>query len=256
MTMTSIVPPNALRPYVREFIVVETETPFESTVLPDTGVVAGFRFRGAGKMRDGENTIDLPRFVVSGLRDTKRNILHTPGGILLTAFTAGGASAFFREPLHLLYNHSIPLDCLVPGRTLRPLEDTLMDGDTPLVRAHAMARFLIQNLRQNTPDPDVLHALNVIEGRSGDVRIEDVARGVGLSQSALERRFRSAVGASPKRFASTIRFRSVIQRHKAGERLGEIAHDLGYYDQPHLVRDFHRFAGESPSAFFARPQLW
>ena len=40
----------------------------------------------------------------------------------------------------------------------------------------------------------------------------------------------------------------------------EIAHEFGYYDQMHLVRDFETFAGESPAKFvrriWAMPESW
>jgi AraC-like DNA-binding protein len=32
----------------------------------------------------------------------------------------------------------------------------------------------------------------------------------------------------------------------------DIAHEFGYYDQMHMVRDFERFADESPSTFVRR----
>jgi hypothetical protein len=39
-----------------------------------------------------------------------------------------------------------------------------------------------------------------------------------------------------------------------------IAHDFGYYDQMHMVRDFEDFTGENPTAFIRRldamPESW
>lgn len=79
---------------------------------------------------------------------------------------------------------------------------------------------------------------------------------MGLSQSALERRFRKAVGTSPKQFASISRLQYVSSRYAAGGSLSEIAHDAGYFDQPHFVKDFKAFTGQPPDAFFRTTRLW
>ena len=73
---------------------------------------------------------------------------------------------------------------------------------------------------------------------------------MGLSQSALERRFRREVGASPKKFAALVRLRHVVRLRRAGVSLTDIAHAAGYADQPHFIKDFKRFTGQAPESFF------
>jgi len=101
------------------------------------------------------------------------------------------------------------------------------------------------------PDPLVAAAVELIEQTQAMIRIEELTRRIGLSQSALERRFRRLVGASPRRFASLVRLQNVVRLHEAGTDLTTIAHAAGYYDQPHLIKDFKRFTGLAPGAFFA-----
>jgi AraC-like DNA-binding protein len=74
---------------------------------------------------------------------------------------------------------------------------------------------------------------------------------MGLSQSALERRFRREVGASPKKCAALVRLRHVVRLRRAGVSLTDIAHAAGYADQPHFIKDFKRFTGQAPESFFA-----
>lgn len=66
-------------------------------------------------------------------------------------------------------------------------------------------------------------------------------------------RFREAIGPAPKTAARIMRFRRAVDRLSLddGSRLGEIALDCGYYDQPHLNRDFRELAGTSPGEFVA-----
>ena len=64
-------------------------------------------------------------------------------------------------------------------------------------------------------------------------------------------------GISPKLLARITRFQHVFrawQREPA--TLGRIAMECGYFDQPHLIRDFRDFAGTAPAAFLsAQPEF-
>ena len=85
------------------------------------------------------------------------------------------------------------------------------------------------------------------EGRSS---IAAIARHAAVSQSALERHFRAAVGATPKKVSRQARLHHVCRLWDAGKPLTEIAFEAGYCDQPHMVRDFRLFTGTSPEEFF------
>jgi AraC-like DNA-binding protein len=67
----------------------------------------------------------------------------------------------------------------------------------------------------------------------------------------MERRFREAVGVSPKTLARIVRFQEVLRRSPAESASADVALDCGYYDQAHLLRDFRDFAGVVPTLFRA-----
>jgi transcriptional regulator GlxA family with amidase domain len=90
----------------------------------------------------------------------------------------------------------------------------------------------------------------------GANRIDELTRYIGLSQSALERRFRRIVGVSPKKFAFLVRLRNAVQLRVAGTNLTTVAHDAGYFDQSHFIKDFRRATtGSAPTAFFRQNQV-
>jgi AraC-like DNA-binding protein len=73
----------------------------------------------------------------------------------------------------------------------------------------------------------------------------------------LTRLFQQEVGLTPKHFARVRRFLRVVQATRP-QRTGQtqqrvnwarLAVDCGYYDQAHLINEFHAFAGVSPSAY-------
>ncbi len=89
-----------------------------------------------------------------------------------------------------------------------------------------------------------------IERREGQVRIAELAADLGVGERRLERAFCAHVGVGPKTFARIARFRAAWHALERGGRLAEIALARGYFDQPHLARDFAAFAGDAPRRIF------
>ena len=90
----------------------------------------------------------------------------------------------------------------------------------------------------------------MIRTSAGRASIAAIARYTAMSQSALERQFRAAVGASPKQLSRLARLQHVCGLWDAGNSLTRIAFEAGYSDQPHMVHDFQLFTGTSPQEFF------
>ncbi|MEH1168817.1 helix-turn-helix transcriptional regulator [Micromonospora sp. CPCC 205539] len=101
-------------------------------------------------------------------------------------------------------------------------------------------------------------------GRGG---IGALADELGWSRRHLASRFRQEVGLPPKTTARLLRFQhAYAELTSGGSAMGagqlggvaglaggwaEVAARHGYYDQSHLIRDFHQFAGVTPAALLA-----
>jgi transcriptional regulator GlxA family with amidase domain len=88
-----------------------------------------------------------------------------------------------------------------------------------------------------------------------DLGVDDVAREVGFSRRRLGQLISGEVGRAPKTVQRLARFdaarRAVAATPLSGMSLAVVASRAGYYDQSHLVRGFHEFAGLGPSAWLA-----
>jgi AraC-like DNA-binding protein len=93
---------------------------------------------------------------------------------------------------------------------------------------------------------------------NGSVRIGEIALQTGLGVRQYERRFRQEIGISPKLYARIIRFEAALQRRAVLPTTPwtDIAHDLGYHDQMHMVHDFTRLSGDSPEAIARRLDMF
>src|SRR5262249_25960998 len=156
--------------------------------LPTTNFLAEFRITGDAV--DGGT--QLPRLSISGLRDTASKQRSYSGGsaILLTLFTENGALAFLRNPLDAFLNTTIPMELVWPVPEWGLLNEQLAAAKDHPQRIQIAEDFLLQHVQNTKPDPIVSAAVSSIEETSATISIEELALQTGLSQSALERRFR------------------------------------------------------------------
>jgi AraC-like DNA-binding protein len=241
--------PKFLLKCVKRFVIVEFPSDRKLRLLPDTNFMAELRFSGEHALDGGR---ELPRAAISGLWDTARARLYRGGtGILLVMFTESGASAFLRKPLDALFNTTTAIEHVLEGAPeLDALDERLAAAKDHVRRIQIAESFLLARVQKNGPDSFVSAAVARLEASRASIRIEELARQVGVSQSALERRFRRDVGTSPKQFASILRLKNAVRLRARGHDFISIAHSVGYSDQSHFINDFKRATGLAPSAFF------
>jgi AraC-like DNA-binding protein len=244
-------PCESLRPFVKRFLVVEFPTAKKDSHLPETGLVACFCFKGDGILYENKRA---PRLGLTGLWDRPRQYEHSQNtGAVLVAFTATGAAALLRQPVDEFFNGTIALDDILGGSAeLNRVHERVAEASNHARRIQAVENFLVANTANARLDLLVSSAVSKIEAAHGRVRIEHLARRVGLSQSALERRFRRVAGASPKQFASIVRLRHVLHLRAKGADFTSISIEAGYCDQSHFIKDFKQMTGFAPESFFQR----
>jgi AraC-like DNA-binding protein len=113
----------------------------------------------------------------------------------------------------------------------------------------ALAALLSQHLvGSGSADIGIASMAARLIGRSnGTVPIRDIARRVGCSERHLRRVLITATGLSPKEHACIARFKRAMHLvARTSGSLAEIALDLAYTDQPHMTREFVKFAGQTP----------
>ncbi len=123
---------------------------------------------------------------------------------------------------------------------------------SPAAAIDDVERILTNGL--GTPDPAddrVNHAIRCIE-TDPTRQIGDIASEVGTSPTRLDHEFRRVVGLSPRVLARIVRLRRLLDGLDAFDdtvRWAELAASLGWYDQSHLIRDFRRHTGVSPTRY-------
>jgi len=95
-----------------------------------------------------------------------------------------------------------------------------------------------------------MRALAVVAACSGGGLISGWAGTSDLGMRQLERLLKQQVGITPSEFRSLMRFRKAREIiDKTGSVGVETALEAGYFDQPHLIREFKRFSGLTPKEY-------
>ena len=83
--------------------------------------------------------------------------------------------------------------------------------------------------------------------------IGDIAAGLGISHGHLDREFTRIVGLTPRSLATLLRMRRLLARLDVRREIDWAKHafELGWFDQAHLIRDFKRHTGVTPTEYVA-----
>lgn len=251
MGSIQFIPCDELKPYVESFVVSETAAESVYKVLPGTGLVMGFQFQGKLYQVNNGKNLELSRSGITGLNDTYKVFKNSRGiGTVLVYFKEGGASVFFREPMNELFQNSLSLDNFLLRSELLLFEEQLCEAADHLDKIKLVEEFLLTRMKAVKPDMIVVQALDLIYRSKGNIRITDLSQQLNISQSPFEKRFRKVVGASPKKFASIVRFKNIVRNGNSFRSLTELGYNAGFYDQSHFIKEFKRFTGDSPEEFF------
>lgn len=115
-----------------------------------------------------------------------------------------------------------------------------------------LSSFLVSDLP--TPPDMIADAAAALLREHPDIRIGDLVKRLGVSHRSVIAHFRAATGLNPKVFAQLVRFHRFVEAVSTGADPADwtgVAADVGYYDQPHVIRAFRRFTGWTPSEYRA-----
>jgi AraC-like DNA-binding protein len=168
--------------------------------------------------------------------------------VLGVVFRPGAARRFFPVAAHELHNIDVALSDLHPGEADRLLNEICSTTDES-ARFRIVECYLIRKLKDAKPIPPAVRYAAHQLSRAGNVSsVRRIQTDTGLSHTRFIQLFTEHVGLTPKLFCRVRRFHHVLGRMEKGlpVRWAELAADCGYFDQAHLIRDFHAFAGATP----------
>jgi len=201
-----------------------------------------------------EKTIVQPRSFVFGQITSPLVIAPTgSSGIVATRFLPDGFVPFSSFATNAMTNRAVPLQELF-GTEGTKLEKNVVAAVTTEERITIMEYFLTRRLSTaESTNTLAKETFNLLMHSKGQISVEALVTRLNTSPRQLERKLSSVIGLSPKQLSKIIRLQSTLKLMEKQQftSLTELAHECGYFDQAHFIKDFKEFTGVSPKQFYA-----
>ena len=252
LTTQSARPDAVLRPFVQWYVQRETVSKAGEVVepvFPRAGTMLIFQFAARYEIKEYE-TEQLRRSwaaTVIGPIESRRTRLILRDGMQ-------SLDVLF-QPLGLYRLFGVPISPLTGGGTeghavlgpqVSSLYQRLGNAVSFAEQVELLDRFFLRRLQRSRPLDPTARAMHRLA--SGRCNVGDAAEMIGISERQFERRSLAWTGMSPKILARVSRFQRAIEEYRSGHgNWMEIAQKVGYYDQMHLIKNFHDLGRGTPT---------
>ncbi|HEY3769885.1 MAG TPA: helix-turn-helix domain-containing protein [Candidatus Angelobacter sp.] len=169
-------------------------------------------------------------------------------------FNPGAFRPFLKAAASSLSNRTVPLKRIFGnGKALNALESLLTGSsakeDTMIEAAEAFFRARMPAADETITLAGAL-VKRILEER--DIKtVDDLVEKTGIGKRTLQRIFSEYVGATPKWVIRRYRLHELVEKFNSGSSANwaDLALELGYFDQAHLINDFKSIVGYSPTQY-------
>lgn len=254
-TFNIIYPSPALAPYIRYYwlLKVNTVSAISETSIP-VGCINLIFHRGSRMF--SETTKELqPQSFIGGI-STEFTELTSTGNVdmIVVVFQPFGAKAFFSLPMSEFFNNCISVND-IGDISLQELANRIQDIQDSKLSIELIEKYFIKQLHSfdHYNYKRVVAAIEAVNNQA-QIDITTLSDTACLSYKQFTRIFTEHVGAKPKEFTRIIRFQRALYLLQTNPQISltQLAFECGYYDQPHLIKEFKTFSGCTPSEFVAK----
>jgi AraC-like DNA-binding protein len=165
----------------------------------------------------------------------------------------GATAALLRVPAAELTDRVVSLDDVWGSQAARLAEDLAeLDGPECIDRFEAalLRRLRLRRALSPRSSVDAIGLARWARQEPVSMSVRQLAEAAGVSRQHLARMFAETIGVSPKRYCRLARFRGGLAYAGAGPGVqwAEVATELGYADQSHMIAEFRELSGLTPDA--------
>lgn len=253
LNIETIVPTPDLQKLIYRYFVLTQETtlPLNSQwyLLPDNSAYLIFYL-----FDQGVNIV--PKWTIIGPR-SKHKIISRENRLFtfICSFKPGGLSSFVDIPIYELRDQAIdacymlknfPFD-IFEKLTMRALRFNILGFVKDLEFFLVNSMSIITSVSYHIAQEFYQYYLD----RNVRPLLTTVSKDLGYSDRQLRNLIQNYIGHSPKMVAQIERFTKSLVLSKGGENWANIAYSAGYYDQSHMISDYHKLVGSTPEKLFS-----
>jgi len=224
-------------------------------IVPDGNTEAIFMLNGS-YLRNDEKNKDAQLVENCSLVPAFQNavkVYQKPFTSCLGArFKPGTIQQLTNVRLADLTKPTYPLQELIPE-----LADLAMNEALKKTPASLIINKINSWLLKKSTEPQVNYIISAFISeaikKKGSVLIKDFCNSYGIHKSTLEKSFKQEAGLTPKQYSNLIRLNYLLNKMLfCSSSLTKTGHDLGYFDQSHMIKDFKRVIGVAPADFLKK----
>jgi AraC-like DNA-binding protein len=190
--------------------------------------------------------------VVCGVQTRKfSRLLEGKSRVFGVKFQAGGFRPFYRAPVSGLADRIVPAKEIF-GKAVGVLEAVVFSSRPDSEKIAACNNFFLERIPKADPSVTLAGQLVALILADPEIKsVDELVRRSPLGKRSLQRLFSEYVGASPKWVIRRYRLMELVEKFNSGGKLDwpQLALELGYFDQAHLINDFKAVVGHSPTKY-------
>jgi AraC-like DNA-binding protein len=178
-------------------------------------------------------------------------LLRDRGMVFGIKFRPGAFYPFVRIPVSQITDRTIAI-ARVFGEDGTALEAAVCAQSGAAMMIEQAELFLRARLPAHDQQVELINQIiDCVVAERAIVAVDDLVERFSLSKRTLQRMFSLYVGVSPKWVIMRYRLQEAAEQMAAGEITSwtKLALDLGYFDQPHFIKDFKMIVGQTPTEY-------
>ncbi|UPZ17015.1 AraC family transcriptional regulator [Flavobacterium humidisoli] len=251
-------PPKELSPYIKHYLFLDnTETAVQKFRLFSDGNT-GLVFSIKSKLISGINKYEIKEYLptsflygqLNGFKDLYSENEIT---LIIVVFQPNGIHQLLGIPANEFQDSIIPVEDVFDEK-IRTLQESLFQqkNSTRVQLLNSFFKSLI--VAKPASNQFIIdHSLRFIINSKGHFSIKQLVEYTGYSERHLERKFKECIGLNPKKFGNVIRlhhFLKLLKDKSDDTNLTTICYDAGFSDQSHLIKEFKKHTGITPTEYF------
>jgi AraC-like DNA-binding protein len=250
-------PSKELSPYIKHYLFLDnTETAVQRFRLFSDGNT-GIVFSVKSKLISGINKYEIKEylpasFLYGQLNGFKDLYSENEIALIIVVFQPNGIHQLLGIPAHEFLDSIIPVEDVF-DKKIKILQESLFKQNNQ-IRIELLNSFFNSLIASKTTSNQFLidHSLSFIIKNKGQFSIKQLVEYTGYTERHLERKFKECIGLNPKKFGNVVRlhhFLKLLKDKPDDTNLTTICYDAGFSDQSHLIKDFKKHTGITPTEY-------
>lgn len=248
-------PSKELSPYIKHYLFLDNaETAVQKFRLfsdGNTGIVFSVKSKLISEI--GEVKDYLPAsFLYGQLNGFKDLYSENKITLIIVVFQPNGIHQLLGIPAHEFHDSIIPVEDVFDQKIIELQEKLLEQNNQARVN---LLNLFFRSIIASKPSSNqflINGSLNFIINKKGLFSIKELVEYTGYTERHLERKFKECIGLNPKKFGNVIRlhhFLKLLKNKPDHTNLTTICYDAGFSDQSHLIKEFRKHTGITPTEY-------